>query len=397
VFDMNAVVDKFVQSFKDGTPQQQKGAIVAASVVGVLAVNKIYGNDPLGRSWTIVKAFLSQEKTRSINVNEMIDGYDNLHKGDAAADRNDGYTTLVNSYYELATLFYEWGWGQSFHFSYQLPGETFKSATARHEYYLAGRLGVKQGDNVLDVGCGVGGPMRNIARFTRAKITGVTLNEYQVQRGNQLNNEAGLTDYESVGGSAKSVQADFMKLPFDANTFDGVYAIEATCHAPVREGVYGEIFKVLKPGCVFATYEWCLTPKYDKDNEEHRLIKKKIEEGDGLPDMAYQAECVQALKNVGFEVMEARDMALDERYGGDEWYLPLHPSWNPFTFRFQMTSLGKFITKNMVWVMELLWLAPTGTYKVQEMLQQGGWGCDRGGVTGTFTPMWLMVARKPLK
>ena len=90
-------------------------------------------------------------------------------------------------------------------------------------------------------------------------------------------------------------------------------------------------------------------------------------------------------------------MALDERYGGDEWYLPLHPSWNPFTFRFQMTSLGKFITKNMVWVMELLWLAPTGTYKVQEMLQQGGWGCDRGGVTGTFTPMWLMVARKPLK
>ena len=39
--------------------------------------------------------------------------------------------------------------------------------------------------------------------------------------------------------------------------------------------------------------------------------------------------------------------------------------------------------------MELLWLAPTGTYKVQEMLQQGGWGCDRGGATGTFTPMWL--------
>ena len=42
-------------------------------------------------------------------------------------------------------------------------------------------------------------------------------------------------------------------------------------------------------------------------------------------------------------------------------------------------------------------LAPSGTYKVQEMLQQGGWGCVQGGFTGTFTPMWLMVARKPLK
>jgi sterol 24-C-methyltransferase len=31
------------------------------------------------------------------------------------------------------------------------------------------------------------------------------------------------------------------------------------------------------------------------------------------------------------------------------------------------------------------------------MLQQGGWGCAQGGYTGTFTPMWLMVARKPLK
>lgn len=39
---------------------------------------------------------------------------------------------------------------------------------------------------------------------------------------------------------------------------------------------------------------------------------------------------------------------------------------------------------------------PAGTYKVQVMLQQGGWGCAQGGYTGTFTPMWLMVARKPL-
>lgn len=28
------------------------------------------------------------------------------------------------------------------------------------------------------------------------------------------------------------IQADFMKMPFSDNTFDAVYAIEATCHAP---------------------------------------------------------------------------------------------------------------------------------------------------------------------
>jgi hypothetical protein len=33
---------------------------------------------------------------------------------------------------------------------------------------------------------------------------------------------------------------------------------------------------VLKPGQVFACYEWCLTDKYDKTNEEHRRIKKQV-------------------------------------------------------------------------------------------------------------------------
>jgi sterol 24-C-methyltransferase len=107
----------------------------------------------------------------------MIDTYNNLHSSEQADSRNQSYATLVNAYYELATLFYEWGWGDSFHFAYQLKNESFKSAIARHEYFLAGRLGVKAGDRVLDCGCGVGGPMRNIAKFTRAQITGVTLNE----------------------------------------------------------------------------------------------------------------------------------------------------------------------------------------------------------------------------
>ena len=31
----------------------------------------------------------------------------------------------------------------------------------------------------------------------------------------------------------KPVQGDFLKMPFPDNTFDGAYAIEATCHAPI--------------------------------------------------------------------------------------------------------------------------------------------------------------------
>jgi predicted methyltransferase len=36
-----------------------------------------------------------------------------------------------------------------------------------------------------------------------------------------------------------------------------VYAIEATVHAPTWDGVYGEIFKVLKPGGVVSSAPAC--------------------------------------------------------------------------------------------------------------------------------------------
>lgn len=139
------------------------GIIGVSAYVSLKVINKAFGTDPIGRTKEMFGKFAVQEKSRKIQVNSVIDGYNQLHE-DNLENRNSAYTTLVNSYYELATLFYEWGWGQSFHFAYQLRGESFQEAIARHEYFLAGRLGVKQGDKVLDVGCGVGGPMRNIAR-----------------------------------------------------------------------------------------------------------------------------------------------------------------------------------------------------------------------------------------
>jgi sterol 24-C-methyltransferase len=148
-------------------------------VVAVKTVNYLFGTDPLGRTAELFGKFSRQEKSRNIKVDNWIDTYNNLHDDSKAGKegRNSAYSTLVNAYYELATSFYEWGWGQSFHFAYQLPGETFQQAIQRHEYYLAGRLGVSTGEKVLDCGCGIGGPMRNIARFTNAHIDGVTLSE----------------------------------------------------------------------------------------------------------------------------------------------------------------------------------------------------------------------------
>lgn len=51
-------------------------------------------------------------------------------------------------------------------------GEAFYQAIARHEHYLAAQTGIRPKMKVLDVGCGVGGPAREIARFTDAEVVG---------------------------------------------------------------------------------------------------------------------------------------------------------------------------------------------------------------------------------
>lgn len=107
-------------------------------------------------------------------------------------------------YYNLATDFYEYGFGQSFHFSRAAKAESFVQSIVRHEHYLAHQMDIKTDMKVLDVGCGVGGPAREIARFTGAYITGINLNEYQVERATRY------TAKVKMDKQVQFVQGDFM-------------------------------------------------------------------------------------------------------------------------------------------------------------------------------------------
>lgn len=89
-------------------------------------------------------------------------------------------------------------------------------AIARHEHYLASMMNLRPGMRVLDIGCGIGGPAREIARFADVEIVGINNNEFQVGRARQKTARAGLSDQVSF------VKGNFMALAeqFGENSFD---------------------------------------------------------------------------------------------------------------------------------------------------------------------------------
>jgi sterol 24-C-methyltransferase len=190
-----------------------------------------------------------------------------------------------------------------------------------------------------------------------------------------------------------------MEMPFEANTFDAVYAIEATCHAPVFEGVYGEIYRVLKPGGSFGCYEWCMTEDFDENNAEHREIAHGIEIGNGIPKMRKTEECLQALKNVGFDVLMNQDLA----NMGDSinWYYPLEgdlrkcQTVKDMLTTLAMTKLGRLTTTTVVSALEKVGLAPKGTVETQKFLETAADALVAGAQKNLFTPMFFFVAKKP--
>jgi len=334
-----------------------------------------------------ISAIIASQSTDKDKVAGKISKFDDYFDSKTGGEqkRKGEYATMVNSFYDLVTDFYEYGWGQSFHFAPRHKFETFEQSLARHEMYLAHMINLKEGMTCLDVGSGVGGPARQIALFSKGNIIGLNNNDYQIKRATALAQDAGLADKVSFK------KGDFLHIPYEDNHFDGIYSIEATCHAPELVKVYREIFRTLKKGQYYGTYEWAMTDKYDNKNPTHNSIKERIEHGNSLPNLITTKEVYEAMKEAGFEIIEHRDLALE---GEIPWYAPFT------TVSFDLKGLGaskvgRLITSSSLYILESLYIAPKGVCQVQSMLCLGADALEDGGKTGIFTPCYFLLARKP--
>ena len=156
-----------------------------------------------------------------------------------------------------------------------------------------------------------------------------------------------------------------MSIPAPDASFDAAYAIGATPHAPNRHGVFDEVFRILKPGGIFAGYEWCLTDAYDAENHEHRRLKLGIEVGNGLPELVTTGDVIEALAQAGFNLAEACEKTSD---GDPEtpWYRPLQGR-DLSLVSLPRTPIVRVVTKGVTRILEGVRPAPRGTSEVSAL------------------------------
>ena len=222
------------------------------------------------------------------------------------------YST-IKDYYNIAGPDYE-AWSKDFnmHFGYckKFTDIFFleKMLYRMNDEVLNGlKIPATQPCNIVDLGCGVGTVARYAAKkYPAAAITGVTIADYQIEKGTALINKDGL------GEQVQLVKDNFENISFANESFDRAYALESACHAggSNKELFIAEMARILKAGGNF-----CIADGFLKHGKKlpwlFNKIYKKIINCWALPCFGNINEFTAALKKYGLKEIQVREISLN--------------------------------------------------------------------------------------
>ena len=145
--------------------------------------------------------------------------------------------------------------------------------------------------HVLDIGCGSGGIALHLAeKHGAGHVTGFDVEGPVIAAARNRATRRGLSDRTDFVHGAPG------PLPFADASFDVVFSKDALLHVRDKDALFREIFRILKPGGVFAASNWMI----GHDGEPSAGMKAYVE-AEGLSfSMASPARYARAMEQAGF-------------------------------------------------------------------------------------------------
>ena len=144
-------------------------------------------------------------------------------------------------------------WGEHIHLGFYSPGKNnidFRKAKVQFVHELVKWSGLDklpEGSRILDVGCGIGGSSRILAKYYGFNVTGITISPAQVKRARELT---------PLGLNCNFEVMDALNLKYEDGSFDAVWSVEAGAHMNDKVKFADEMLRTIRPGGYLALADW---------------------------------------------------------------------------------------------------------------------------------------------
>ena len=155
----------------------------------------------------------------------------------------------------------------------------------------------RAGEEIVDIGSGIGGPARWIAWTFGCRVTGVDLTPAFCEAARELNRATGMEDRVRI------LEGNALALPLPDAAFDRAYSQNVVMNIADKKGFYAEAFRVLKPGGVAALSNLLAGPS------GLPLFPVPWAEGPATSFLSGEADTRADILAAGFEILSFRDTA----------------------------------------------------------------------------------------
>lgn len=273
----------------------------------------------------------------------------------------------IIKYYDLTEdhmrMFYKLDDSMGLHYGFwDKNTKTLAESITNTNRIMAEMAGIKEGDKVIDAGCGVGGSSIYMAKELGADCVGITLSAKQVESATRYAEQRGVAD------KARFDVDNYYGTKYEENTFDVAWALESMATARDKDQFLKEMFRILKPGGKLVIGDYY--KPYDYPTADYKCMQHMLHHW-MIPDLlTVEGQRELALEN-NFEIVASKDFTKDIKKSvnriymlalmgmiGTKAYVLTHPKATTYSRNHYKTGIGQYkgykkgLWEHHVWVLQ---------------------------------------------